>query len=344
MQKPENIDFTKIGFDYIQTPYNVRCHYKNGQWGELETSTDSHISIHVASTGLHYGQQAFEGLKAIRGVDGQVRVFRMDQNAKRLQRSAEYLMMAVPPVELFERAVTEAVSLNIHYVPPYGSGATLYIRPVLFGVGATVGVKPAAEYMLVVFVTPVGSYFKGGVQGINIMVDRQHDRAGVHGTGHVKAGGNYASSLLSGQLAHDRGYNNALYLDPVEHRYIEECGATNFFAIGDGAYVTPESSSILPSITNLTLQTLAQEELGLRVERRRIDFSAEIEGFQERGACGSAAVIAPIFSIFDPENDKKYNFGTEVGPVIKTLTTRYHEIQRGITPDPYNWTTIIPEK
>ncbi len=340
MKEPQDIDFSNLGFSYLQTPYNIRCHYKNGEWGELETSTDPNISVHIASTGLHYGQQAFEGLKAIRGVDDKVRVFRMDQNAKRLQLSARYLMMPEPPVELFMEAVKKAVSLNIDYVPPFGSGATLYVRPVLFGVGATVGVKPAEEYMLVVFVTPVGSYFKGGVAGIDVMVDRQHDRSGVHGTGHVKAGGNYASSLLSGQIAHEKGYNNALYLDPIEHRYIEECGAANFFAIKGDKYITPVSSSILRSITNLTLQTLATE-MGLTVELRAVDFNQEIESFDERGACGSAAVIAPIFSIYDPENDKKYSFEREVGPVIQKMLDRYHQIQRGETTDQYNWTTVI---
>lgn len=312
---------------------------KNGVWGAIEESQDENVTIHIASSGLHYGQQAFEGLKAFRGSDGKVRVFRMDENAKRLQRSADYLMMAIPPIELFEQMVERIVKLNIDYVPPVEADGSLYIRPVLFGIGPRVGVSPSDDYMLLFFVTPVGAYYKGGMKGIKAIVDREHDRASAHGTGHIKAGGNYGSSLLSGELAHHKGYQSVVYLDPTEHRYIDECGAANFFGIKDGKYITPASSSVLPSITNMSLQQLAVD-LGLKVEKRPIDFLAEIASFDEVGACGTAAVITPAASITDPDSGKTYDFKT-VGPVSQKLYDTYRGIQLGTLPDTHNWNTII---
>ncbi len=339
MTKPTELDYATLGFSYTETPYNVRCHYREGSWGRLQISDDPYLPIHIASTALHYGQQAFEGLKAFRGKDGKVRIFRMDENARRLQRSAAYLEMAVPPMELFCSAVTEAVKNNIDYVPPYGSGGSLYIRPVLFGVGPTVGVRPSANYMLIVFVTPVGHYFRNGTRGIDVMVDRHHDRSGAFGTGAVKAGGNYASSLKSGIEAHKKGYDSVLYLDPTEHKYVDECGAANFFGIKNNTYVTPVSSSILPSITNMTLMTIAQD-LGINVECRKIDFEGEIESFEECGACGTAAVIAPISSIYDPDNERHFTFKT-IGDVTKLLYNTYHGIQSGELEDKHGWNTIV---
>ncbi len=341
MKKPEELDYSTLGFSYTETPYNVRCHYRDGKWGEIEVTDDLNVSMHIASTALHYGQQAFEGLKARRGADGKVRIFRLEENAKRMQQSADYLEMAAPSIELFSEAVKTVVSRNIEFVAPYGVDGSLYIRPVLFGVGATVGIRPSDEYMLVVFVTPVGQYFaKGKAPGLNIMVDREHDRSGAHGTGHIKAGGNYASSLKSGVEAYAKGYNSVLYLDPTEHRYIDECGAANFFAIKNNTYITPVSSSILQSITNMSLQDIARD-LGLEVERRQVDFKGEIESFEEIGACGTAAVIAQINSIYDPQDDKTYNF--EGSETIKRLLERYHAIQVGAVEDIHNWMTVIEE-
>lgn len=339
MKTPQEIDFKTLPFGYVQTPWNLRCTYSNGAWGEIEQTQDENVTIHMASTALHYSQQAFEGLKAFRGVDGKVRVFRMEENAKRMQRSADYLRMAIPPVELFNRMVEMVVKLNIDYVPPVEADGSLYIRPVLFGIGPRVGVSPADDYMLLLFVTPVGAYYKGGMKGIKTIVDREHDRASAHGTGHIKAGGNYGGSLLSGELAHDKGFQSVLYLDPTEHKYIDECGAANFFGVKDGKYITPSSSSVLPSITNMSLQQLAAD-MGLTVEKRPVDFRAEIGTFDEAGSCGTAAVITPISTIFDPDDNKTYEFKT-VGPVSQKLYETYRGIQLGTVVDTHNWNTII---
>lgn len=339
MKTPQEIDFSTLPFGYVQTPCNLRCYYRNGAWGAIETSQDENVNIHMASTALHYGQQAFEGLKAFRGLDGQVRVFRMEENAKRMQRSAAYLCMAEPSVELFCQMVEQVVKFNIQYVPPVEADGSLYIRPVLFGIGPRVGVSPADEYLLLMFVTPVGAYYKGGMKGIGAIVDRLHDRASSHGTGHIKAGGNYGGSLLSGELAHQKGFQSVLYLDPTEHKYIDECGAANFFGIKDGKYVTPSSSSILPSITNMSLQQIAID-LGLEVEKRAVDFQNEIASFDEVGACGTAAVITPIASIFDPQTDTTYQYET-VGPWSQKLYDTYRGIQLGTVVDTHSWNKII---
>lgn len=338
-KKSPILDYNTLGFSYTMTPYNVRCHYKDGKWGKILVTDDVNVSMHVASTALHYGQQAFEGLKAQMGVDGKVRIFRVEQNAKRLQRSADYLEMAIPPIDMFCDAVKEVVKMNIEFVPPHRSGGALYIRPVLFGVGATVGIRPSEEYLLVIFVTPVGKYFRNDAVGIDTMVDRHHDRSGGYGTGHIKAGGNYASSLKSGVESHAKGFHSVIYLDPIEHKYIDECGAANFFGIKDNTYVTPISTSILPSITNMTLQALA-EDMGLKVEQRKIDFKEEIKSFEEIGACGTAAVIAPILSIYDPEDNETYYF-KGMGETMTALMERYIAIQLGEAEDIHGWNTIL---
>ncbi len=339
MKKLQELDLSTLGFSYTQTPYNVRVHYDGNKWGEIEVSQDTDVKMHIASTALHYGQQVFEGLKVSKGVDGKIRLFRVEDNARRMQDSAAYLEMVAPSAELFVEAVRKVVELNADYVPDYGSDGTLYVRPVLFGVGATVGIRPSLEYMLVIFVTPVGRYFRNDAVGIDTLVDRKHDRSGAYGTGHIKAGGNYASSLKSGAEAHAKGYHSVIYLDPIEHRYIDECGAANFFAIQGKKYITPVSTSILPSITNLTLQQIA-EDMGYEVERRRIDFVEEIESFDEVGACGTAAVIAPILSIYDPESDKSYKFDGP-GPVATELLRRYRAIQLGEEADNHNWNLVV---
>lgn len=337
----ENIDWGNLGFGYIRTDWNVRSTWRDGEWGPLETTQDEYISMHMAATCLHYGQEAFEGLKAFRGVDGRVRIFRLDENAKRMARTAEYTMMAPPTPELFRDAVVRAVEMNEKYIPPYGTGASLYIRPLLIGTGAQVGVKPAKEYMLIVFVTPVGPYYKEGFKPISVMVDRTHDRAAPHGTGNIKVGGNYAASLLSGEEAHRKGFPSVLYLDPKEKKYIDESGAANFFAISDGKYITPKSSSILPSITNMSLRTLAAE-FGLKVEDREVEF-AEVPSFEEAGSCGTAAVISPIGKIFDPDNEKTYVIGdgTNPGPWTVKLYEKLRAIQLGEEADNYGWNTIL---
>ena len=225
----EKIDWSNLKFGYIPTNYNVRCYYRNCKWGEIEVSSETTINIHMAATCLHYGQEAFEGLKAHGCKDGKVRIFRMRENAKRLQSTCRGILMAEPPVELFEKMVVKAVELNREFVPPYGHDASLYIRPLLIGTSAQVGVHPSTEYLLIIFVTPVGPYFKGGFASSNYVIIREYDRAAPLGTGRYKVGGNYAASLMANKIAHDRGYSCEFYLDSKEKKYIDECGAANFF-------------------------------------------------------------------------------------------------------------------
>ncbi len=336
-----SIDWSNLSFSYMKTDYNVRCYYRNGKWGELEISSSDQISIHMAATALHYGQEAFEGLKAFKGKDGKIRVFRVEENAKRMQDSADGILMARVPVELFVDAVKKVIKLNEHFVPPYESGAALYLRPLLIGTGPKVGVSPADEYMFMIFVTPVGPYFKEGFKPVNMMISRNYDRAAPNGTGHIKVGGNYAASLIAGRLAHEKGYSSVLYLDSKEKKYIDECGPANFFVIKDNTYVTPESHSILPSITNKSLYELAKDS-GLKVERRPI-LLEELESFEEAGACGTAAVISPIGRIDDIDTGKSYVFSKDgkPGKVCEMLYNRLRAIQYGDEADKFGWVTII---
>lgn len=338
----KNIDWSNIGFAYMQTNYNVRCYNKNGKWGEVEVSSSEYIPMHMAATCLHYGQEAFEGLKAYRGKDGKIRVFRFDENWKRMNNTADGILMPQLPLELFKEMVFKAVQLNAEFVPPYGYGATLYIRPLFIGVGPTVGVKPSPEYLFMIFVTPVGPYFKGGFATGDYMIVRDYDRSAPLGTGKFKVGGNYAASLKANKMAHDAGYMSEFYLDAKEKKYIDECGAANFFGIKDNTYVTPKSSSILPSITNKSLMQLA-ESMGIKVERRPIP-EEELETFEEAGACGTAAVISPIRSIYDPSVDKKYVISKDgkPGPICTKLFERYTAIQFGEAEDIFGWMTEVP--
>ncbi|MDD2305205.1 MAG: branched-chain amino acid aminotransferase [Prolixibacteraceae bacterium] len=337
----ETIDWQNLGFGYMKTDYNIRCTYKDGAWGDLEVSDSEMVTMHMAATCIHYGQESFEGLKAFRGADNKIRVFRMDENAKRMQDSSMGTMMAVLPIEKFEEAVVKAVKLNERFVPPYESGAALYIRPFLFGTGAQVGVKPANEYMFILFVTPVGPYFKGGFQTTPFVIMREFDRSAPLGMGKYKVGGNYAASLVAGAKAHELGYSNVFYLDAVEKKYIDECGAANFFGIKNNTYVTPKSSSILPSITNKSLMVLA-EEMGMKVERRQIPVE-ELATFEEAGACGTAAVISPIERIDDYDEKISYVFTKDgkPGSISEKLYKKLRGIQYGDEPDTHGWVTII---
>ncbi len=335
----KNIDWKNLGFDYVKTDVNARFYFKDGAWSEMEITEDEYIKMHMSTTCLHYGLECFEGLKAFRGVDGKVRIFRADENAKRMQSSARKLCLPVPTVEMFVEACREVVKRNIDYVPPYESGASLYLRPVLIGSKVGLGVKASPEAIFIVFCSPVGPYFKGGMKPIKVVVDRMQDRAAPRGTGDIKAGGNYASSILSGEKAHDMGYSNVMYLDATEHKYIEECGAANFFGIKDNTYVTPKSPSILPSITNKSLRTLA-EDMGMKVEERPIAID-EIGEFKEAGACGTAAVISPIESVYDLDTDVKVTYGSEVGKVSLALYNRLQDIQYGRAEDKFGWNIIV---
>lgn len=335
------LDWNNIGFGYIKTNENARAYFADGKWSELEFTADEYIKMHISTTCLHYGLQCFEGLKAFRGVDGRVRLFRVEENAKRMQASARKLCLPVPPVEMFVEACRQVVERNIDFVPPYESGASLYIRPLLLGAQIDLGVKASPEAMFLVFCSPVGPYFKGGMAPIKVVIDRIQDRAAPRGTGDIKAGGNYASSILSGEKAHTMGYSNVMYLDAAEHKYIEECGAANFFGVKNGTYVTPKSPSILPSITNKSLRQLAQD-MGLKIEERPIAVE-ELATFEEAGACGTAAVISPIGSIYDLDTDEKivYGNGSEVGPVSLELYNRLRDIQYGRAEDKFGWNTIV---
>lgn len=337
----ENLDWKCLPFGYFKTDYNIRCIYKDGKWGKLEVSSSEHIEIHIAATGLHYGQEAFEGLKAYMGEDGKIRLFRWEENAKRMVSSAEGIKMAVFPIEMFKEALFKVIELNKKYMPPYGSGATLYIRPLLYGSGAEVGVKPAKEYTFVVFVTPVGPYFKEGVKPVNMLICRDVDRAAPMGTGIYKVGGNYAASMRAIISAHEAGYSSTIFLDAKEKKYIDECGPANFYGIKDNTYITPKSESILNSITNMSLIEIAKS-LGLKTERRKVAVE-ELAEFSEAGACGTAAVITPIAKIFDPLNNKIYEYckDGQPGPLTMKLYNKLVAIQNGDEPDEFGWISIV---
>lgn len=335
----KNFDWEKLGFNYTKVNYNVRCVFRDGKWGELEISSEDTINMSIAASCLHYGQEAFEGAKAYRGKDGRIRMFRIEENAKRMIASAERVKMAIPPVDLFVKACEKAVSLNKDFIPPYGVDASLYLRPLLIGTGAQVGVKPSSEYTLIVFVMPVGSYFVEGEKMINAVVMRDYDRAAADGTGKVKVGGNYASSLFSHELAHEQGYDTVVYLDPREKKYIDECGAANFFGIKGNQYITSESSSILPSITNMSLMDIATD-MGMEAIRTKVAVTSLSE-FEEACACGTAAVVSRIASIDDPEKGIKYTFKPLENSRAKQLRERLVGIQRGEIDDKFGWVTFV---
>ena len=335
----KNLDWANLSFGYMRTDYNVRCYYRNGKWGEIEVSSEETVNLHMASVCLHYGQEAFEGLKAYRCPDGKVRVFRPEENAARLQSTCRGIVMPEVPTELFVEMVDKVVRLNQEYVPTYESGATLYIRPLLIGISPQVGVHPSTEFLFLIFVTPVGPYFKGGFASNPYVIIRDHDRSAPLGTGIYKVGGNYAASLYANQKAHELGYACEFYLDAKEKKYIDECGAANFFGIKNNTYVTPKSTSILPSITNKSLMQLA-EDMGMKVERRQIP-EEELDTFEEAGACGTAAVISPISHIDDLETGKRYDFGDKPGPISEKLYHKLRDIQYGIEEDKHGWTRVV---
>lgn len=337
----QNIDWKSLPFGYFKTDYNVRCYCNEGKWGEIEVSTSEFINLHMAATCLHYGQEAFEGLKAYMGKDGKVRIFRWEENWERMNRSAEGVMMAPVPKEIFKEAILKVVKQNIKYVPPYGTGASFYLRPLLIGSGAQVGVKPAKEYLFMVFGGPVGPYFKEGFNPVTVQIARDYDRAAPLGTGHIKVGGNYAASLRASERAHHEGFSAAIFLDAKEKKYIDECGPANFFAIKNNTYITPDSHSILPSITNKSLMDLAVD-MGLKVEKRQIAVE-ELATFEEVGACGTAAVISPIKKINDAVAKIEYNYCKDgkPGPISQKLYDRLLGIQFGEVEDKFNWNIIV---
>ena len=333
----KNIDWGSLGFNYVDTDKRFVANYKNGAWDEGALIDDPMITMSECACVLQYAQTCFEGMKAYTTEDGRLVTFRPDLNAQRMEDSCRRLEMPVYPQDKFVDAVVQTVKANAAYVPPYGSGATLYIRPFMFGIDSIIGVKPANEYQFRVFTTPVGPYFKGGVKPITIRVS-DVDRAAPHGTGDIKAGLNYAMSLHNIVDAHNKGYDENMYLDPASRKYVEETGGANFiFVTKEGKVVTPKSNSILPSITRRSLMAVAKDYLGLEVEERPIA-KEELKDFAECGLCGTAAVISPVGKIVDHDEEICLPSGMEdMGPVTKKLYDTLTGIQMGRIEAPEGW-------
>ncbi len=337
IKEKANLDWNKLKFTYIKTDYRYFSHYKEGKWDNGELIESNEIKINEGSTIIHYGQGAFEGLKAFTQKNGDIAIFRPEMNAKRLILSANRLLMPEIPIDKFLNACIEVVKANYRWIPPYGFDASFYLRPYEIGVGENLGVKPANEYIFSVFGVPVGPYFKDGFKPVAMIIS-EYDRAAPKGTGNVKVCGNYASSLLPHEQAVEAGYSDCIYLDPKENKYIEEAGAANFFGITkDGRFVTPKSDSILESITRLSLMKIAEDQFGLKVEESKIPIDS-LEQFIEVGACGTAAIITPIGRI--KYKDKEFVFydnGKTAGPITKKLYETLLAIQRGEVEDKYDW-------
>ncbi len=330
------ISWKELGFRYLDTGVYARADFRHGAWSAAAACSGASLTLHIAATCLHYGQSCFEGLKAFRQASGKVACFRADTHARRMMHSAQRLAMAPVPENVFLDAVRMIVAKNDAYVPPFGTGATLYVRPLLIGTSAVIGVHPSDDYAFIVFAMPVGPYYKDGMVPVRAYVQEDYDRAAPHGVGHVKAAGNYAAGLVGDIEVKQKGYPVSLYLDAATHSLIDEFGTSNFIGITrDGRYVTPKSPSILESVTNDSLRTIARD-LGLKVEHRPVRWD-EIEEFAEIGACGTAAVITPISSI--TRGDRTLRVGSEDKPG-KTLQRLYDEIQGiqyGTVADRYGW-------
>ena len=337
----KNIDWGNLGFGYVQTDYRYVSNYKNGAWDEGVLTEDANIVLNECAGVLQYAQTIFEGLKAYTTDDGHIVTFRSDLNGERMEASAARLEMPVFPKERFVEAVTKVVAANAAFVPPYGSGATLYVRPYMFGSNPVIGVKPADEYQFRIFCTPVGPYFKGGVKPLTIRVS-DFDRAAPHGTGHIKAGLNYAMSLHAIVSAHEEGFDENMYLDPGTRTKVEETGGANFlFVTKDNKVVTPKSDSILPSITRRSLVYVAKEYLGLEVEEREV-LLEEVKDFAECGLCGTAAVISPVGKIVDHGREICMPSGmAQMGPVTQKLYDTLTGIQMGRIEAPEGWIHVI---
>lgn len=334
-----NIDWDKLKFEYRPAKSNIRYTCDNGQWGEGRLTGDLHLDLHIAATCIHYGQACFEGLKAHVCKDGKIRIFRPDENAKRLSDTSEYILGPAIPEELFVDGVKRVTRDNIEYVPPYGTGGSLYIRPVLIGTTPRVGISPSDTYELIIMVMPVGPYYKEGITPVDAMIMDKFDRAAPLGTGHVKVAGNYAAGLTPAKYAKDRGFPINLFLDAKTHTLIDEFGTSNFIAITkDGKYVTPKSASTLPSITNKSLMQLARD-LGITVEQRDISID-ELPELAEVGACGTAVVITPIHNIVHGETTYSFGNGT-CGPTLLKLYEALTAIHRGEAEDVHKWMVEI---
>ncbi|MBF7684156.1 branched-chain amino acid aminotransferase [Acinetobacter sp. B5B] len=331
-----NIDWKNLAFDYIKTDFRFISVWKDGEWQEGILIRDNSLKISEGSTALHYGQQCFEGLKAYRCKDGSINLFRPNMNARRMQHSCNRLLMPSVTEEFFIQACIDVIKANEHFIPPYGSNGALYLRPYIIGVGDNIGVRPAPEYIFSVFCIPVGNYFKNGMKPSDFIISN-FDRAAPNGTGAAKVGGNYAASLMPGNIAKANGFADCIYLDPLTHSKIEEVGSANFFGISyNNEIITPKSSSVLPGITKLSILQLAQERLNLKVLEEDV-FVSELDRFQEAGACGTAAVITPIGSITYLEKQHIFYSKEEVGPTIRKIYNELTGIQFGDISAPNGW-------
>lgn len=337
----KNLDWENIGFNYHKTDYRYVANYKDGAWSKGELTQEADIVLNECSSILQYSQQVFEGLKAYTTADGHIVTFRPDQNAKRMADSARYMKMPALPEEMFLEAVDEVVRANAAWVPPYGTGATLYLRPYMFGTNPVIGVKPASEFQFRLFCTPVGPYFKGGAKPLTLCVS-DFDRAAAHGTGHVKAGLNYAMSIHAYVEAHEQGYDENLFPDSATRTYVEETGGANFvFVSKDGELVIPKSGSILPSITRRSLIQVARDILGMKVTERPVAL-AELPDFAEAGLCGTAAVVSPVGKIVDHGKEICFASGMEkMGPVLQKLYDQLTGMQMGTLEAPEGWVRRI---
>lgn len=336
---PVDLNWSELGFTYTKTPYRFQAIWENGHWTQSGLVEDENLHLHEASTVFNYGQSCFEGLKAQRTGNGDVLLFRPDLNAERMQQGARRLSMAEVPTDLFLKAVYDTVKANIDWVPPFGTGASLYIRPVLFGSGPMMSVKSAPQFIFRVFATPVGAYYTGGeIHPISLAVS-DYDRAAPHGTGAIKAGGNYAGGIIATYKAKEAGAHEALYLDAATRSTLEEAGTSNILIVTDkGHLITPQSPSILPSVTRKSILELATKMLHLIVEERPIVLRDEIETFKEVAVCGTAAVLAPVSKILVDGHWHAFPYSSGFGPIINQLYTLLTEIQRGDIEDPFGWT------
>lgn len=337
MEKAE-IDFANLDFSYRKMDCFIKYYYKNGKWDKGEFSSTEEINMPIAATCLHYGQSCFEGLKVYENKNKEITAFRPFENYKRLDFSAKKLYMQPVPENIFFDALNKVVQANKKFIPPYGSNATLYVRPILLGISQHIGLKPSEDYLFMIMVTPVGPYFKTGFKPVNMLIVDDLDRAAQFGVGDIKAAGNYAAGLRGSFRAKEQGFTDVIYLDAIHRKYIDESGPANFIAIlKDGTYVTPKSPSILRSITNMSLQTIAKEDFGWKVEQRPLSLD-EISDFAEAGCCGTAAVITPVGKIkYKNKEYLMYDNGNSAGPKIKQLYDRLTGIQWGEVTDNHKW-------
>lgn len=333
-----NINWGTLGFHYTEPDYIVRAACHDGVWEKPYATKDKFLHLHVSATCLQYGQEAFEGLKAFRGIDGKIRIFRWEENAARMQRSAEALYMTPVPTDLFGEAIRLALQKNLRFVPPYETGATLYFRPLLIGTTPRLGVGPGHDFEFIIIPSPIGPYYPGKYHCTTFIVNRHVDRAAPQGTGAFKVGGNYAASFRGTEAAHAQGYD-CLFTDAKTHKFIDECSAANFIGIKGNEYLTPRSTAILPSITNNSLMMLARE-FGYKVTRRHIRIE-ELAEMDEAAACGTACVLSPIGKVIDPDKGITYDISERPGPVITKFYYALQDIQYGRAEDKHHWCEII---